>query len=107
MSNQDFTEQQKRYLEGFAVGSGLTQVVPTFAATLGVPAQPKPRSTDGEALAGPDALQRAAQDRFLADGKKLCPEEQAKRKTFGLDFWDQMSAHADEGKSPKGTDVFL
>jgi ferredoxin-nitrite reductase len=109
MSIQDFTEQQKRYLEGFAVGSGLTQTVPTFAATLALPAQPKPRDAGGgaEIPIGPDALQRAAQDRFIADGKKLCPEEQAKRKIFGLDFWDQMTAHAAEGKFPKGTDVLL
>src|SRR5205823_7988445 len=56
---------------------------------------------------GPDAAQRSAQDRFLAEGKKLCPEEQAKRKLHGLDVWDMVLEHARDARFPKGTDVFL
>jgi ferredoxin-nitrite reductase len=112
-TEQAFTEEQKQYLHGFAAGSGLTQALPlkvlqgapTFAATLGLVDAP-PRIA-GEEPAGPDSPQRAAQDRVIADGKKLCPEEQAKRKLHGLDVWDMVLAHARDARFPKGTDVFL
>src|SRR5262245_4906724 len=65
--NADFTEEQKQYLQGFAAGSGLVQklslnVLPTFQSTLN---------------ADPNC---AAQDKVLAEGKKLVSEEEAKRK---------------------------
>ena len=43
MSAEEFTEEQKQYLSGFAAGAGLPQVassnprLATFAATLGLP----------------------------------------------------------------------
>ena len=35
--------------------------------------------------------------RVLAEGKKLCAEEQAKRKLNGLDTWDLVVEHARDG----------
>jgi len=55
---------------------------------------------------GSESAHRTAQDRFLAQGKKLSPEEECKRKQDPLDAWDDLSAHAAEGKFPKGLDVF-
>ena len=52
-------------------------------------------------------LQRAAQDRTVAAGGKLVPEEEAKRKKPPLDRFDEIAAMAAAGKFPGGTDVFL
>ncbi|HWE04925.1 MAG TPA: NirA family protein [Tepidisphaeraceae bacterium] len=102
MTNQEFTEEQKNYLQGFAVGSGLTRTLPL--TVLGGAPAPAPAE---EVHAGPDGHQRTAQDRFIAAGKKLAPEEQAKRNKNGLDLWDEVIEHARDGRFPKGTDVFL
>ncbi|HEV8378867.1 MAG TPA: NirA family protein [Tepidisphaeraceae bacterium] len=95
MDGQKFTEEQKQYLQGFAAGSGLAQA--TFAATLGL----KPEQLPG----GPEALHFRAQDRIVAEGGKLCPEEQAKRTRFPLDIWDEIRQHQAENRPPQGTDV--
>lgn len=101
-----FNEEQKQYLDGFVAGSGLAtslKVLPTWQATLGLPQQPRPRDAGGDA-SDPN---RAAQDRTLAEGRRLVPEEQAKRKLNGLDTWDLVLEHARDGRFPKGTDVFM
>jgi ferredoxin-nitrite reductase len=106
--SDEFTLEQKNYLEGFAAGSGMAKTVmslPTFSQTLGLPAGPKPRAVEDSS--SPDAIHRAAQDRFIADGRTLSPEEKAKRKLNGLDAWDLMLQHARDSRFPKGTDVFL
>ena len=59
------------------------------------------------AAADPDDLQRQAQDRTIAAGGKLTPEEEAKRKKHPLDRFDEISALAAAGKFPSGTDIFL
>lgn len=112
----DFTEEQKRYLEGFAAGAGLPVALgggsATFAGTLGLSPAALPGGANGaksqaagEVAAGPDALCHTAQDRQVAEGKKLCNEELAKRKKFPLDQWDDVVQHSAEGKFPKGTDI--
>ena len=107
----DFTEEQKHYLQGFVAGAGLSQLAAngraTFAGALGLspdqmPGGGKPASA---VPPGPEAIHFEAQDRQVAEGKKLCPEEVAKRKKFPLDMWDELAQHAAEGKFPKGTDV--
>jgi ferredoxin-nitrite reductase len=84
-----FSDEQKQYLEAFLRG---------IAARHG-----------GSSAPGSDAppdIHRAAQDRFLAAGKALVPEEEAKRKSHPLDMWDELEAEAAEGRFPKGIDVF-
>ena len=89
MSDAFDTEQQE-FLKGFMSG---------------VEARRGPLSTGGEA--DPTDLQRQAQDRTVAEGGKLTPEEEAKRKRHPLDRTDEIAALAAEGRFPKGTDVFL
>lgn len=99
-STEDFTPEQKQYLHGFAAGSGLAQSlrgVPTFADALGIAPEQLP--------GGPEAIHFQAQDRIVAEGKQLCPEEQAKRRKFPLDMWDDVRQHAADGRAPRGTDV--
>ena len=105
-----FTEEQKQYLHGFVAGSGLARPlssVPTFAATLGIQTGQSGQSGGGTETVppGPEAIHFRAQDRQVAAGGKLTPEEQAKRKRFPLDQWDDLCRHAGEGRFPGGTDV--
>jgi ferredoxin-nitrite reductase len=106
-SGAEFTQEQKEYLEGFFMGllarrgkaAGLTAPAPANGAAPNGSAEP--------ALSGPEAIHRAAQDRFLTAGKTLVAEELAKRAKNPLDMWDEMKANAAAGRFPKGTDVFL
>jgi ferredoxin-nitrite reductase len=97
----DFTDEQKRYLEGFVSGQAAARAAKGLAALF-----PQPDAGAG-VPAGPEAIHFRAQSRFLAAGKKLVPEEEAKRKKNPLDMWDELRMNAREGRFPKGTDVFL
>lgn len=108
MTDMGFSDEQKQYLQGFWSGAGAAR------SALGMP--PLLRLANGDAKAagaapaeptGPDAVHVKAQNRFLAAGKKLTAEEQAKRDKPPFDMWDEIVRNAREGKYPKGTDVFL
>ena len=113
----EFSDEQKQYLQGFVAGTDALRDrrgMATFAATLGLVANgDSPMAGIGASTAvsparvGVEDIHRAAQDRFLADGKKLVPEEQAKRDKNPFEMWDEMRAAATEDRFPKGTDVFL
>jgi ferredoxin-nitrite reductase len=112
MSDPGFTDEQQRYLQGFVAGSDLARSargLPTFAATLyrngatGVPTAPPTPAIPS----GPEAVHYLAQDRIVAEGKKLCPEEDAKRLKFPLDRWDEVCARAENEQFPRGPDVLL
>ncbi len=103
----NFTDEQKSYLGGFVRGvdaartrSGLPSVANELGDIVGLP----PAATT--APSRPELVHLRAQDRFLAEGKKLCPEEEAKRAENPLDVWDRMQQVAREGRFPKGIDVF-
>jgi len=83
------SDEQKQYLEGFLAAVAARNGGPTSGAgTI------------------PEAIHRVAQDRFVAAGKKLVPEEEAKRKAHPLDRWDEIVAEAAANRAPKGLDVF-
>jgi ferredoxin-nitrite reductase len=92
-----FSGEQQEYLKGFMAG------VEARRGALGLPMAP----AAGAAASDPNDMQRAAQDRTIAAGGKLVPEEEAKRKKHPLDRWDEVSALAAAGQFPKGTDIFL
>ena len=52
------------------------------------------------------AIYWQAQDRAVAAGGKLVPEEIAKREKHPFDIWDEMAANAAAGRFPKGLDIF-
>ena len=89
----DFTDEQKRWLEGFTSGLAVCKAAPS-AAPVSAPT-------------GPDALQLLAQERTVAAGGKLVTEEVAKRTRHPLDRWNEVVARAEAGQFPKGVDVFL
>lgn len=92
-----FSEEQKRYLEGFLSG---------LAARQALPGAPPPSAGAAAATAAPADIHAAAQDRFLAAGRRLTPEEQAKRERPPLEMWDELRDNAAAGRFPKGIDVF-
>jgi ferredoxin-nitrite reductase len=92
MTDRGFTEEQKQYLDGFLSGIA--------ARRGGAPNLAAPRAGGGI------DIHRMAQDRVLAAGNKLVPEEEAKRQSHPLDMWDELRAEAAEGRFPKGIDVF-
>jgi ferredoxin-nitrite reductase len=116
-----FSEEQQNYLAGFVAGVDAARGArgyPTFASILTQPSEAPQAdgsrnpavsapTTETPSHSGPDCLALAAQDRFTQAGKKLCPEEQAKRAKPPLDLWDELQAHASAGRFPKGTDVLL
>jgi ferredoxin-nitrite reductase len=96
MSDASFSAEQQEYLKGFMSG------VEARRAALGLPLAP-----EAAAPADLSDLQRAAQDRVLAEGGKLVAQEEAKRKKHPLDRWDEITAMAGAGKFAKGMDDFL
>jgi len=110
-----FTESQKNYLQGLAMGADVARkiqglpVLSDSAASannatvvlgaLGTHVVDSPSSSG--------SLERLAQDRALAQNKKLSREEQAKRDKDPLGIWNEMKQAARENVFPKGTDVFL
>ena len=110
MELAEFSDEQKLYLQGFVSGAELARTargLATFAATLATGTSPLVPGTTARLAAsiGPEAAHLAAQDQALAEGKKLTPQEQAKRKVHPLDQWDDLVEHADAGKFPRGDDV--
>ncbi|WP_254510825.1 NirA family protein [Anatilimnocola floriformis] len=105
-TDQGFTAEQQQYLQGFYAGCEALRAspaLPTFAATLGV----SPTAKSDNCPADERRLHANAQDKTLAEGKKLSPEEQAKRSKDPFQMWDEIAANAAAGKFPKGTDIFL
>src|SRR5215470_1650333 len=104
MNLDEFQDEQKQYLQGFMQGADLARVsrgLATFSSALGLaPGAPgKPATKDAAAPAegvpsGPDAVHFLAQNKFLAEGKKLSPPEEAKRRRHPLDAWDDIVQHS-------------
>lgn len=97
MSAQDFTDEQRRYLEGFVSGMQARR------AAQGL--QPLSGKGGGEP-AGPDKEHLAAMARFEAQGKKLSAEEKAKRDEHPLDAYARFKSESANGQFPKGVDNF-
>jgi ferredoxin-nitrite reductase len=96
-ADQGFTEEQKQYLEGFITAIAAKRgAAPSGAAIGGTNPYP----------ADPMAIHYAAQDRTIAAGGKLVPEEAAKREKHPFDIWDEIAANAAAGRFPKGLDIF-
>jgi ferredoxin-nitrite reductase len=93
----DFTDEQKRYLEGFAVGVQIMR----SGRGLGAPA--------GNASAeptGPEAAHIKAQDKILASGKKLADQEKFKREEHPFDAYTRLKEQARTNAPPSAADNF-
>jgi ferredoxin-nitrite reductase len=91
--SQDFSAEQKRYLEGFVAGAAASQVVGAAAPAAAVPT-------------GPDAPHLLAQDAQVKAGGKLADPEKWKRDEHPFDAWQRLNAEAATGKLPGPADNF-
>lgn len=111
---REFTEDQKQYLAGFAMGSDVARAVrglPVLSGS-GIPGQTitvggTPIANASNTPMGPDQIAYEAQDRMIASGEKLCAEEKAKREKNPLDMWGEITSRSEANEFPKGSDVFL
>ena len=98
MSAQDFTEEQRRYLEGFVSGMQARRAAQGLQPLAGAGGSAQP--------AGPDKEHLAAMARFEAAGKKLSAEEKAKREEHPFDAYARFKSESAKGQFPKGVDNF-
>ena len=96
----DFSSEQKHYLEGFVRGNNLAR------EALGTPVLHKILGGNPAAAVSTDPHDQA-RSRFVAEGKKLVPEEEAKAAKDPFALWDLMAEWAESKTFPKGTDIFL
>jgi ferredoxin-nitrite reductase len=97
----DLSDEQKRYLEGFASGLNVGRAAQQLARTpSGLPPKASPEPI------GPDADHIKAQDRFLVEGKKLSDQEKFKRELHPLDGYERLKAQAAANEPPKPDDNF-
>ena len=93
----DFTDEQKRYLEGFAAG---LQVLKSGRGLGGAPAK---ASTEPS---GPEAAHIKAQDKVVASGKKLADQEKFKREEHPFDAYPRLKQQALDNAPPSPADNF-
>src|SRR6202048_5087384 len=95
----DFSDEQKRYLEGFMSGlqAGRVGRLAGGAAPAGK-ADPEP--------IGPDAAGFKAQDKVIASGKKLADQEKFKRKQHPFDAYERLKQQALDNAPPSPADNF-
>jgi ferredoxin-nitrite reductase len=100
----EFSNEQKRYLEGFASGLSVGRAAHQLNAGRPptAPAPPKPATEP----IGPDAAAIKAQDQVLAEGKKLSDQEKFKRELHPLDGYERLKAQAAGNEPPKPDDNF-
>jgi ferredoxin-nitrite reductase len=93
----DFTDEQKRYLEGFASGLQISRLGRGLG---GGAAKANSEPT------GPDAAHIKAQDRVIAGGKKLADQEKFKREQHPFDAYERLKQQALDNEAPSGADNF-
>src|SRR3954470_7690486 len=93
----DFTDEQKRYLEGFTTGLQINRLGRGLGAG------------DSKLIAepsGPDATHIKAQDNAIASGKKLADQERFKREQHPFDAYPRLKQQALENAPPSAADNF-
>ena len=92
----DFTDEQKRYLEGFTTGLQISRVGRGLGGGAKAPAEPT----------GPDAVHIKAQDKVIASGKKLSDQEKIKREEHPFDAYPRLRQQARDDARPSPADNF-
>src|SRR5712664_1748206 len=96
----DFSDEQKRYLEGFMSGLQVGRVG-RLAGSAAAPAG----KADPEPI-GPAAAGFKAQDRIIASGKKLADQEKFKREEHPFDAYSRLKEQALTNAPPTPADNF-
>lgn len=92
----DFTDDQKRYLEGLAAGLQVARSGLGLGAASAAPAEPM----------GPEAAHIKAQDKVTASGKKLADQEKFKRELHPFDAYERLKEQARTDAPPSPADNF-
>jgi ferredoxin-nitrite reductase len=98
----DFSDEQKRYLEGFMSGLQVGRVGRGIGFAGGAAPEGKP---DPEPI-GPDAAAFKAQDRVIASDKKLADQEKFKRDEHPFDAYSRLKEQALTNAPPTPADNF-
>ena len=93
----DFTDEQKRYLEGFTTGLQISRVGRGLGGGAG--------KASAEPI-GPDAAHLKAQDKVTASGKKLADQEKFKREEHPFDAYPRLKQQALDNAPPNPADNF-
>src|SRR6185437_2756739 len=102
-TSADFSDEQKRYLEGFMSGLQVGRVGRNAGLTGGSSAPAA--KVDSEPV-GPDAPGLKAQDKLLRDGKKLSDPEKFKREQHPFDAYERLKEQAKNNAAPTPADNF-
>ena len=94
----DFTDEQKRYLEGFATGLQISKVGRGLGGAGVAKANAEP--------SGPDAAHVKAQDKVIVSGKKLVDQEKFKREQHPFDAYPRLKEQALTNAPPTPADNF-
>jgi ferredoxin-nitrite reductase len=94
----DFTDEQKRYLEGFTSGLQISRAGRGFGGDASAKSNVEPT--------GPDAAHLKAQDKVLASGKKLADPEKYKREEHPFDAYPRLKEQALTNAPPSPADNF-
>jgi ferredoxin-nitrite reductase len=97
-STGDFSDEQKRYLEGFMTGVQVGRVGRNVAGAAGGAVSAEPT--------GPDAAHVKAQDKVTASGKKLVDQEKFKREQHPFDAYARLTEQARGNTPPSPADNF-
>jgi len=95
----DFTNEQKRYLEGLAAGVQIMRSGRTLGAGAAI------AKADAEPI-GPEAAHLKAQDKLLAAGKKLSDQEKFKREQHPFDAYPRLRDQSLTNSPPTPADNF-
>jgi ferredoxin-nitrite reductase len=93
----DFTDEQKRYLEGFTTGLQISRVGRGLCG-----GSPKASAEPS----GPEAAHIKAQDKVIAAGKKLADMEKVKREEHPFDVYPRLKQQALDNAPPSPADNF-
>src|ERR1700710_3006994 len=93
----DFTDEQKRYLEGFTSGLQISRAGRGLSSAA---------AKSNAEPAGPDAAHIKAQDKVLAGGKKLADPEKYKREEHPFDAYPRLKQQAQDDVPPSPADNF-
>ncbi|MBU6464601.1 MAG: NirA family protein [Bradyrhizobium sp.] len=102
-ASADFSDEQKRYLEGFMSGVQVGRAGRNAGLASGSSAAAA--KADSEPI-GPDTAGLKAQDILLRDGKKLSDPEKFKREQHPFDAYERLKEQARNNAPPTAADNF-
>src|SRR3954471_16017719 len=104
--SDDFSPEQKRYLEGFVSGLQIARAARNVAGNANRTAAVQAPDAAAAQFTGPDAPHLLAQDRVVAAGAKLSDQEKFKRELHPFDAYERLKTQAAGDQAPKPDDKF-